>query len=67
MFAASHAVAFFDYFRVPYEVAAGSGSLTAPVGELWLADRDRRASTRLYWLRAGRARAAVGGRPARPV
>jgi peptidoglycan/xylan/chitin deacetylase (PgdA/CDA1 family) len=53
MFAASHAVAFFDYFRVPYEVAAGSGSATAPVGELWLADRDRQASPRLYWLRAG--------------
>jgi peptidoglycan/xylan/chitin deacetylase (PgdA/CDA1 family) len=60
MFAASHAVTFFDYFRVPYEVAAGSGSPAAPVGELWLADRDRQASPRLYWLRA----AGHGSRPA---
>src|ERR1700722_14674938 len=74
MFAASHAVAFFDYFRVPYEVAAGSGRPAAPVGELWLADRDRQASPRLYWLRSpaepgaggGAGRRGVAGRPGPP-
>jgi len=60
MFAASHSFDFFDYFRVPYEVSAGVADPAAPVGELWLADRTRQASPRLYWLRACGSGSAAG-------
>jgi peptidoglycan/xylan/chitin deacetylase (PgdA/CDA1 family) len=60
MFAATHPFAFFDYFRVPYDVSAGVADPAAAVGELWLADRNRRASPRLYWLRSAGADAGAG-------
>ena len=63
MFSASHNFAFFDYFRVPYDVRADGADPAAPVGELWLAGQDRHTSPRLYWLREdaeGRRRPQAG-------
>ena len=58
MFEASHPFAFFDYFRVPYEIAPSADpqdqpAVPASVG--WLrtlkqADKPRRS---LFWLRSG--------------
>jgi hypothetical protein len=75
MFSASHEFAFFDYFRVPYQVrgpqlAACQGRRAAPVGRLRPADqggRSGRSAPSLYWLRHGAelpSRTAAG-RPGR--
>jgi hypothetical protein len=57
MFEASHPFAFFDYFRVPYEVSppgasARSSWTSAPVGRLRVLGRGQDPARFLYWLRS---------------
>jgi glycosyltransferase involved in cell wall biosynthesis len=67
MFEASHPFAFFDYYRVPYQVRPpqdANGHLGAPpVGRLHPVPHAGRPARSLFWLRAGvggTARPAVG-------
>ena len=57
MFTSSERFAFFDYFRVPYEVdASGAGDgLPRGVGRLGLTERESGPFPSLYWWRAGAA------------
>src|SRR6516165_2281683 len=63
MFEASHPFAFFDYFRVPYEMSSSqawqSQSRTpAPVGRLRTLGRAEDAARFLFWLRPDARRSA---------
>jgi peptidoglycan/xylan/chitin deacetylase (PgdA/CDA1 family) len=57
MFISSDPFAFFDYFRVPYEVDPPGlrGDLPRGVGRLHPTDREDGSSSSLYWWRAGAA------------
>jgi glycosyltransferase involved in cell wall biosynthesis len=71
LFTASHPFAFFDYFRVPYDVQVGDDDgcprPPAAVGRLHVAGHDDRAARSLLWLRsdAGAADAITGCRRGR--
>jgi hypothetical protein len=64
MFAATHSFGFFDYFRVPYAIGAGTAAQSAPVGQLRLAAQGShhdRSGPQLFWLRRDtRTRARPG-------
>jgi hypothetical protein len=59
MFESSHPFAFFDYFRVPYEIKPGDGGSQPPVGRLTRAAESGIAGRSLFWLPA----ASTGRRP----
>jgi len=71
LFKASHAFAFFDYFRVPYDIQStgddGRSGPSAAVGRLHAAGQDDCRARSLLWLRsdAGAADATAGGQPGR--
>ena len=56
MFEASHPFAFFDYFRVPYDVPASDGmpgqNAAEPVGRLHAARQAEDRARSLFWLRS---------------
>ena len=63
MFEASHPFAFFDYFRVPYEVSRlraspGPSRTSAPLGRLRTLARGQNPARSLYWLRSDMIRGA---------
>ena len=63
MFEASYPFAFFDYFRVPYEVSPteaspGPSGAPAPVGRLRALTAGENPARYLYWLRPDLLRAA---------
>jgi hypothetical protein len=52
MFKTSHPFAFFDYFRIPYELSpAEQSSLSAPVGWLRASQPGGGSARSLFWLR----------------
>ena len=56
MFTSTEPFAFFDYFRVPYDVDPGAASdLPRGVGRIQRADRESGPFPSLYWWRAGAA------------
>jgi hypothetical protein len=63
MFEASHPFAFFDYFRVPYEISSpGAGpdqsQTPAPLGRLGMLRRPENPERSLFWLRPEMSRRA---------
>jgi glycosyltransferase involved in cell wall biosynthesis len=64
LFRASHAFAFFDYFRVPYEIQipGDDGCLrpSAAVGRLHVAGHDDLAARSLLWLRSDAGANGIG-------
>ncbi len=64
MFEASHSFAFFDYFRVPYDVLAPGPGVT-PVGRLRVGRPQEEVARSLFWLRSG-AKAALPEKESRP-